>query len=298
MAFAEPFTVKKISETGAAELLNFNWPRSHEPEMFAALKRVFLEHPILVIRSSKVSAKQQAAFSRQLGPLEPNSSRNDLTHPDDSDVLVLTNEIRTDGSPVGVVDAGEEWHSDLSFQSTPALATLLQLIKRPSKGGDTAFSNLYLAYEALPTSLKNKVAGRMGIHHVSKLHNPRVSISTNRPGAAEYYARLKDDPGMKHPMVRTHPESGRQTLYISPRFTIGIEGMDDAEAQPLLDELFAFMDNPRFEYRHKWQDDDFVMWDNRCLNHRACGGYRLDDIRRLHRTCVRGDESFYRPAAK
>jgi taurine dioxygenase len=251
----------------------------------------------LVIRNSRLSPKQQAEFSRQFGELEPNTSRNDLTHPDDSDVLILTNEIRADGSAVGVVDAGEEWHSDLSFASRPAMATLLQLIKQPNEGGDTAFSNLYLAYDALPASLKKKVEGRNGIHHISKLLNPRVSISTNRPGATDFYKRLKDEPGMKHPLVRTHPDSGRQALFISPRFTIGIDGMDDAEAQPLLDDLFKIMDDPRFEYRHQWSDNDFVMWDNRCLNHRACGGYRLDDLRRLHRTCVRGSESFYRAAA-
>src|SRR5262249_16026423 len=109
------------------------------------------------------------------------------------------------------------------------------------------------------------------------------------------FTRLLNDPAVKHPIVRTHPETGRHALFISPRFTIGIENMADAEAQPLLNELFEFMDNPKFEDRDQWSDRDLVMWDNRCLNHRACGGYRLDDLRRLHRTCVRGDEAFFRP---
>src|SRR5882757_9951022 len=221
MAQADLFLVKKISEAGAAEVLNFDWSRAHEPEVFGALRKTFRENPILVIHNSELSPKQLAEFSRQFGDVESNTNRNDLTHPEDPDVLILSNEIRADGSAVGVVDAGEEWHSDLSFQPAPAMATLLQLVKRPSKGGDTAFSNLYLAYEALPDSLKQKVEGRNGIHHRSKLLNPRVSISSNRPGATEYFTRLLNDPAVKHPIVRTHPETGRQALFISPRFTIG-----------------------------------------------------------------------------
>ena len=95
-----------------------------------------------------------------------------------------------------------------------------------------------------------------------------------------------------HPIVRTHPVSGRKGLYVSPRFTVGIEGMDDAEAQPLLDTLFAYQTAPGNVYRHKWSLCDFVMWDNRSINHQACGGYALDDIRLLHRTSTRGDQPF------
>jgi taurine dioxygenase len=295
---AAAFTVNKLSDNGAAEVIEVDWSKIVEPETFTALKQTFLENPILVIRNTKLTPKQQIAFSRQLGLLEHNDTRRDLTHPDDSDVLILSNEIKADGKAVGVVDAGEEWHSDLSYQPAPAFATILQLIKRPSRGGDTEFCNLYNVYEALSEDLKERVRGRNGIHHLSKLRNSRVRISTDRPGAGEYFARVNEDQfGSTHPMVRTHPETGRQALFISPRFTIGIEGMDDSEAQPLLDKLFAFMEDKRFHYLHKWQDDDLVMWDNRCLNHRACGGYTLDDLRRLHRTCVRGDRSFYRAAA-
>jgi taurine dioxygenase len=292
------FTFNRVSQAGAAEVIGFDWSRINEPDVFNALKRTFLENPILVFRNTNLTPKEQSAFSRQLGRLDPNRSRQDLTHPEDIDVLILSNEIEPGGKAVGVVDAGEEWHSDLSYQPAPALATILQLIKRPSQGGDTEFCNLYDAYEALPDDLKKKIAGRNGFHHLSKLRNPRVGISTNRPGATEYYARVNnDESGHEQPLVRTHPETGRQSLYISPRFTIGITGMDDSEAQPLLDALFNHMENKRFHYRHKWQDNELVMWDNRCLNHRACGGYRSDDLRRLHRTCVLGDAAFYREAA-
>lgn len=289
------FTVNRLSENGAAEVIGFDWSKITEPKTFAGFRQIFLENPVLAIRNAKLTPKQQILFSQLLGPLEHNDTRRDLTHPDDPDVLVLSNEIKADGNAVGVVDAGEEWHSDLSYQPEPAFATILQLIKRPSRGGDTAFCNLYNVYEALPGDLKEKVRGRNGIHHLSKLRNRRVKISTNRPGAGEFFTRVNEDRfGAMHPLVRTHPETGREALFISPRFTIGIEGMDDSEAQPLLDKLFAFMEDERFHYQHKWQADDLVMWDNRCLNHRACGGYTLDDLRRLHRTCVCGDRPSYR----
>lgn len=297
MSRSAPFTVNKLSESGAAEVLGFGWTSAGDPAVRDALKAALRENPILAIRGANLTASQLAQFSRWFGPLDPNAPRPELTHPEDKDVLILSNEIRQDGTAVGVVDAGEEWHSDLTFRPIPALATILQLVQRPSQGGDTEFCNLYLVHDALPDALKRRVAGLNALHHISKLRNPRVTISANRPSAAQYYTRLDSEPGVEHPIVRTHPETGRQALFISPRFTIGIVGMDDAEAQPLLDELFGFMADKRFHYRHKWQDGDLVMWDNRCLNHRACGGYRLDDIRRLHRTCVLGDKPFYRPAA-
>ena len=129
----------------------------------------------------------------------------------------------------------------------------------------------------------------MGIHQRSKLGNPRVAVT--REGGEEYYQR-RAMKNVLHPIVRTHPVSGRKGLYCSPRFTVGIDGMDDAEAQPLLDTLFAYQTAPGNTYRHKWTLGDFVMWDNRSVNHQACGGYAMDDIRLLHRTSTQGDQPF------
>ena len=174
---------------------------------------------------------------------------------------------------------------------------MLYAVRNPKEGGDTEFCNMYQVYDALPGEIKSRIEGRYGIHHISKLKNPRVTVSAARSDAAAYYKeREKATKEMLQPMVRTHPETGRQALYASPRFTIGIADMPDEEAQPLLDSLFALMLEPRFRYRHKWRDGDLVIWDNRCLNHQACGGYQLPDIRRMHRTTIRGDRPFYRAA--
>jgi taurine dioxygenase len=292
------YTVNKLSETGAAEVIGLDCSKQLAPAQLAALKQAFLENPVLVIRNQTLGARQQGVFSRQFGLLEAQDQKT-YCHPDDGDVLILSNEIRPDGTAVGIVDAGDFWHSDSSHHEEPCQATILYSVRNPARGGDTEFCNMYMVYEALPDDLKRQVEGRYAIHHVSKTKNRRVTISPDRPGAKDYYERRATETHeVRQPMVRTHPETGRQALYISPRFTIGIADMEEAEAQVLLDRLFAtFVRERRFQYRHKWHDGDLVMWDNRCVNHRACGGYGLPDIRCMHRTTIVGDRPFYQPAA-
>jgi taurine dioxygenase len=291
------FTVNALSSAGAAEIIGLDCAHFLDAATLAELRRVMREHPVVAIRDQALTAKQQAAFSRQIGPLEA-QDRKTYCHPDDPDILILSNEIRPDGSAVGIVDAGDYWHSDSSHLDEPCRATVLYAVRNPTSGGDTEFCNMYQVYDALPDDLKRRIAGRYGIHHVSKARNPRVAVSTARTDAAAYYKeREAATADVRQPMVRTHPETGRQALYVSPRFTIGIADMPDEEAQPLLDRLFAIMLDQCFHYRHRWHDGDLVIWDNRCLNHRACGGYSLPDIRRMHRTTIRGDRPFYRPAA-
>jgi taurine dioxygenase len=263
-----------------------------------AIYQAFLDQQVLVIRDQAMTPLEQVAFSEMFGELEWQENRL-YAHPDHDKVLILSNEIRPDGTAVGVVDAGDFWHSDSSHHEIPVNATILQSVSISSEGGDTDFCNMYAAYAALPDDVKQKIAGRYGVHHVSKAINPRVTISADRPDAKEFYAaRIKDRPKVLQPLVRTHDETGRQALYVSPRFTIGIDGMDDDQAQPLLDQLFAAITTAArpYHYRHKYRDGDVVMWDNRSVVHRATGGYKLPDIRRLHRTTVVGDtKPFYRP---
>ncbi len=292
-----PFTVNEVSPAGVAEILGFDC-RTADDADFDRLRRTFQVYPIICIREQTLSPREQANFARRWGPLE-SQDRSTYCHPDDSDILVLSNERRADGSQVGIVDAGDFWHSDSSHLPDPCLITMLYSVKNPDKGGDTHFLNTRKVYEALPESLKARIEGLNAIHHVSKLLNPRVAVSKEREAAAEYYkAREKETKPVAQPIVRTHPVNGSQALYISPRFTIGIEGMDDAQAQPLLDELFRFMfSNVAWQFTHKWKDGDFVFWDNASLNHMAGGGYEYPDTRRMHRTTIAGTRPFYRPLA-
>lgn len=266
-------------------------------EITERVYQAFLDHQMLVIRQQDLNPLEQVAFTERYGELEWQENVK-YAHPDHDKVLILSNEIRQDGTAVGVVDAGDYWHSDSSHHDRPVSVTVLMSIRTPSQGGATDFCDMYAIYNALPEATRQKINGRYGIHHASKALNPRVTISENRPGAKEFYARqAKERPMVRQPLVRTHDETGRQALYVSPRFTLGIEDMADAEAQPLLDELFSYItdDARRYHYRHYYREGDLVLWDNRCIVHRATGGYERGDIRRLHRTTVIGQQAFYSP---
>jgi taurine dioxygenase len=286
------FAVRPLGHADAAEVIGLDCSQPLSPADVAALKRTFLEHPVLAIRDQHLSPVQQHRFTQQLGELEPVLQAN-FVHPDDDQVLVLTNELRPDGSPIGVVDAGDYLHTDGQIYDVPSLATILYAVRNPQTGGDTEFANMYQAYDAVPDDLKRAIAGRTGTYHVSKTLNKRTHVSETRPGGKEFYTAQEAIPAVHHPLVRTHPETKRKALYVSPRFTLRIDEMDEAESDRILDALFAIMAEERFHYRHQWADNDLVMWDNRCMAHRATGGYALPDIRRMHRTVIRGTD---RPA--
>ena len=155
-----------------------------------------------------------------------------------------------DGKLVGLIDGGDFWHSDSSHRDKPSMATILYAVKNPTKGGDTEFANMYAAYDTLPEDLKGRIAGLKGVHAVSKLKNKRVTVSARRPDGKDFYERQKSIPDQVWPLVRTHPETGRKSLYVSPRFTIGIQGRAEQEADEILDRLFAHQIQDEFLYRH------------------------------------------------
>jgi taurine dioxygenase len=172
------------------------------------------------------------------------------------------------------------------------MATILYAVKNPKQGGDTEFANMHAAYEALPPEVKQRIAGLKGVHAVSKLKNKRVTVSARRPDGKDFYERQKSIPDQIWPLVRTHPVTGKKALYVSPRFTIGIVGLSDREADEILDTLFAHQLRDEFVYRHRWRDRDLVIWDNRCVIHRATGGYVYPDVRTMHRTVIAGDAPY------
>lgn len=293
----KPIEIVPLANGFGAEITNVNLGRMSRAEA-DAIYQAYLDYQVLVIREQAMTVTEQVEFSAWFGNIEEQEN-SQFSHPDNDKVVILSNEIRPDGTAVGVVDAGDFWHSDSSHHEIPVTATILQSVRNTKEGGDTEFCNMYAAYEALPVWLKEKIAGRLGVHHVSKALNQRVSISEIRPGARELYAeQAKSRKGAMQPLVRTHDETGRRALFVSPRFTIAIDGMEDAEAQPLLDQLFAAITDPArpHHYRHKYCDGDVVIWDNRNVVHRATGGYSLPDIRRMHRTTVAGKvRPFYKP---
>jgi taurine dioxygenase len=257
---------------------------------FDFIYQSLVEHKVIAFSEQNLSPEQHVAFSQRFGNCDVHSNNQYLLD-GFPEILVLSNDLR-DGKPIGVVDAGVEWHSDLSWQIDPPLGSILHCLKTPSTGGNTGFINMAAVYRELPGHLKTVVENLEGVHCVSKLLNRRVTISENRVNAREFYAeQLEKHPPVTHPLLYRHPESGEMILFASPRFTIGIADIPEDEGQAILDELFAVLDQTNARLEYQWAEGDVVMWDNRSVLHCAMGGYSYPDIRLINRTTVLCNET-------
>ncbi len=283
----DDMTVTPLSDALGAEITGID-VRALDQAAFARFRDVFHDNLMLAVRGQHLTPAEQTDFARRFGDIQYHISPEYLMQ-DQPEVMILSNE-KIDGAYVGIPDAGSDWHSDHSYIDRPTAYTILQSVHVPKVGGDTEWTNMVRAYETLDAETRARLDGLVGIHSFNRLRNPRVHAPTRHADPEEYYKR--SPPDAFHPLVRTHPFTARKALFISPRFTIAIRGMDDADAQPLLDRLFAHIDNRDLVYRHRWRDGDLVMWDNRATVHLACGGVREPEIRRLHRTTVRGEIPF------
>jgi len=250
----------------------------------------FLTYHVLVFRQQELPPEQQIKFARNFGELDIHIQK-DNQFSGHEEMQILSNK-KVDGKYIGSPSAGEAWHSDLSYTDIPTLCTMLYAVEIPEIGGDTEWSNMYGAYASLNSDMKQRLAGLHARHTFNRFRNPRVEVPDVYKGKGkERYVDVAP-PDAIHPVVRTHPETGRKALYISERFTIGIEELEEEEGQNLLDELIAHQKKREFIYRHKWCQHDLTIWDNRCLIHIACGGVPEGQIRHMHRVIVRGDKPF------
>ena len=178
---------------------------------------------------------------------------------------------------------GEGWHTDHSNATRPPKATVLHAVRLPDAGGDTQYANMAAAYAALPSATQERIAPLMGIHVYQSSHSARKLMGLNETD------KERVPNAVLHPLVRTHPESGAKSIYLNPIRIEGILGLDHKEALPLLVELLEHGTEERFQYRHAWKPGDLVMWDNRCLLHKANGDYDMDQVRYLYRVMLQGD---------
>lgn len=277
--------VTPLSDAMGAEVTGIDAGNLSDAD-FERLRDALHEHIMLAVRGQALDPASQTAFAQRFGEIQYHIN-SEHKMKDQPEVLILSTEV-VNGKNVGIPDAGSDWHSDHSYVDRPTAYTILQSVIVPEHGGDTEWTNMVKAYETLPAEMKARIEGLIGIHTFNRARNPRWSGKARHKDPAAYYNRVSP-PDAFHPVVRTHPATGRKALFVSPRFTIGIKGMDDAEAQPLLEELFAHIDNRDFVYHHKWQPGDLVMWDNRQTLHLACGGVKPPEVRRMHRTTVLGE---------
>jgi len=253
----------------------------------ARLHRAHLDYHVLVFRDQHITPAQQVDFSRHFGALQIHVLRN-FQLPEQPEVLVISN-IQQDGKAVGLGDAGHFWHSDLSYKETPSLGSMLHAQELPAEGGDTLFANQHAAWDALPDDLKREVEGLQAEHWYLARYDELRQRNPYRPQLTQ--AQIDEVRPVSHPVVRTHPETGRRALFVSEHFTTRILGVSEQRSRELLDLLFDYGTRAEHVYRHQWQPHDMVFWDNRSLMHLAAGC--PDHLRRkLYRTTIEGDVPF------
>ena len=232
---------------------------------FAKVWEAFFAAQVLVFRSQKMNAAAFLEFARRFGRPEPHVI-DQFHHPEHADILILSN-VQKNGEPTGLADAGTYFHTDYSYLDVPARATLLYSIQVPRRGGDTLFANQYAAYDDLPSAMKKKIEGLVGLHHYGNRDNLDKGSRTVASVLSEDQEKKMN--WVRHPIARRHPVTGRTALYSVSGSSFAIEGMPQDEAVDLLDELKRHATQQKYQCRLKYGVGDVVIWDNASLLHSA-----------------------------
>jgi taurine dioxygenase len=285
-----PIPVTKCDAALGAEI-GFDLSGPIDDATFGELERIFHDNIVVFFRGQNLTNERHIDFSRRFGELEVHIVKKYLL-PGHPEILLVSNVKNAAGELIGLADAGFTWHSDVSYRRTPSRCSLLYAKEVPHDDngtvlGDTAFANCIAAYEALPAAMKRRLDGLKAIHRYSSRR--RVADSP-RPKLTQ--AQLDETPDVAHPIVRTHPHTGRKAIYVTADECIGIEGMPEDEAVELIAELDTHCVKPEFLYRHRWRVGDLVMWDNATAMHLAICDYALPQRRLMHRTTVIGGEPY------
>jgi taurine dioxygenase len=268
-----------------AEVIGLDLGRPLADEDFARIHRAHLDHHVLVFRDQRITPSQQIAFSRRFGPLQVHVLHQFLLA-GKPEILIVSNIKDESGKPIGLGDAGHYWHSDLSYKERPSLGSMLHAQELPASGGDTLFANMHTAWETLPATLRKAVEGLTAEHTYLARYDELRERSPWRPALSD--AQKAQVKPVVHPIVRTHPETGRKALFVSEHFTTRILGVSEGKSHDLLSALFAHSVQPEHLYRHRWLPHDMVFWDNRSVMHLATG-CPDDQRRKLYRTTIEGD---------
>ncbi|HEV8141603.1 MAG TPA: TauD/TfdA family dioxygenase [Methylomirabilota bacterium] len=238
---------------------------------FAVLYRAWLDGNILVVPDQELEIEDFLRYSRRFGVVVPHPSKM-TRHPDYPEITLLgVNKFAPDGTLDDKIyrRGAEGWHTDGAYDQEPFKATQLYALAVPSRGGDTFFASMYAAYDALPQRLKERLDGRTGV----------FTYGGRRKAQALLNPEDRDWTPVFHPIIRTHPETGRKGLYFDPGKILRIEGVEEQESDALVEELTSRMIQPDGEYRHQWRKGDIVIWDNRCSYHKAAGDYPPEEDR-------------------
>ncbi len=275
-------SVREIGKTFVAEVEGVDLSRPLDAETVAAIRQAWWDHSILVLRGQSITEEQHIAFTRHFGELQDHSVKDWLlpAHPE---ILVLSNRGRGGVKPLD--NGGAYWHSDMTYEAEPPMGSILHGLTVPPDGGDTLYTDMYAAYEALDDETKKLIEGRMAIHNYRHRYMKMAEGGKRSAPTAEQLAGWRD---VEHPIVLKHPDSGRKALFVNEGFTVAVKGLAADESEALLARLYAHCVQPQFIHAHKWSPGDIVMWDNRCTMHCATQYDVSKYERTMHRTTIKG----------
>jgi taurine dioxygenase len=260
--------------------------RSLDEAAFERVLRAWHDHAVVLFRGQMLSDRDLITFSRRFGdldwaPIQETGRRFVEGMPE----IYIVSNVKVNGEPIGSLGDGEAvWHTDMSYLDMPPKASMLYALEIPTSGGNTSFCSMYAVYDALPDALKRRIAG-LEIKHDG---------TYNSGGYVRQGVTATDDPrtspGAMHPLVCTHPDTGRRMLYLGRRRNAYIGGLELAESEALLDELWSYVERPELAWEHVWRVGDLVLWDNRCTMHRR-DAFDPEQRRVMHRTQVKGESA-------
>ncbi|AZC60802.1 taurine dioxygenase [Pseudomonas chlororaphis] len=276
-------TITPLSSALGAQISGVDLSQPLASEQRDAIEQALLQHQVLFFRDQPIDPQQQARFAANFGdlhihPIYPNV-------PEQPEVLIL------DTAETDVRD-NAIWHTDVTFLPTPALGAVLSAKLLPAYGGDTLWASGIAAYEALSESMKKLLQGLTATHEFIKSF-PLERFGNTPEGLARWEEAKRKNPPLSHPVIRTHPVSGRQSLFVNEGFTTRINELSDSESEVILKLLFAHATRPEFTIRWRWQTHDVAFWDNRVTQHYAVDDYR-PQRRVMHRATILGDVPFFR----
>ena len=274
--------IKVLSKIMGAEITGVDLSNKIDKKITDKILKAITNHLVVCIRDQNLNPKQLVNVSKLFGKPKKYFV-SDETIKNVPEVIVVTNRSKLFKNKPKVY--ASHWHTDDSYMKKPATLTFIYPEVLPKKGGGTDFINCYKVYQNLPKNLKSKVFNLFAVHkHLSRRNVSEVSKLTDE--------QKKLTPDVKHPLLRTHPLSNKKSLYINPNRIDHIVGFNEKESDKILDELYKFSFNSRFQYSHIYKKGDLVIWDNRCTMHKANSDYNIDELRVMHRVMLEGEKVF------
>ncbi len=296
-------TVTKLGRHIGAEISGVDLSQPLDDDTFAQVSKAFFDNEVVVFRKQNITPAQQIAFTRRFGVLEQHVRKEHRLN-GYPEILIISNVLDEHGKAIGTEDAGRFWHSDLSYKAMPSMLSALYAIEVPVKDGvvlgNTSFSSTTAAYDALSDEKKRRLQGLRNVHSYVYYRSKNIQAQKEEQARGERVVQehvltpehLAQVPDTEMPVVRTHPVTGRKGLFVNEAHTSHIAGVSKAESDALMKEICQHVIRPEFQYEHRWQKGDLLMWDNVAVQHKANFNYRLPLRRLMHRTTVRGTAPF------